>query len=45
MRGWSRQCCRVCGQAPFPKAYDESTTEAIGDWHYWVAQGYGSSQF
>jgi hypothetical protein len=19
---------------------DESTTEAIGDWHYWVAQGY-----
>jgi hypothetical protein len=18
---------------------DESTTEAIGDWHYWVAQG------
>ena len=20
---------------------DESTAEAIGDWHYWVAQGYG----
>ena len=20
---------------------DESTFEAIGDWHYWVAQGYG----
>jgi hypothetical protein len=20
---------------------DESTTEAIGDWHYWVARGYG----
>jgi hypothetical protein len=20
---------------------DESTIEAIGDWHYWVAQGYG----
>lgn len=19
---------------------DESTEEAIGDWHYWVAQGY-----
>jgi len=19
---------------------DESTTEAIGDWHYWVSQGY-----
>jgi hypothetical protein len=19
---------------------DESTSEAIGDWHYWVAQGY-----
>ena len=19
---------------------DASTTEAIGDWHYWVAQGY-----
>ena len=19
---------------------DESTKEAIGDWHYWVAQGY-----
>ncbi len=19
---------------------DQSTTEAIGDWHYWVAQGY-----
>ena len=19
---------------------DESTTEALGDWHYWVAQGY-----
>jgi len=19
---------------------DESTAEAIGDWHYWVAQGY-----
>ena len=19
---------------------DESTTEAIGDWHYWLAQGY-----
>jgi hypothetical protein len=19
---------------------NESTTEAIGDWHYWVAQGY-----
>ena len=19
---------------------DESTTQAIGDWHYWVAQGY-----
>ena len=19
---------------------DESTVEAIGDWHYWVAQGY-----
>jgi len=21
---------------------DQSTTEAIGDWHYWVAQGYQS---
>ena len=20
--------------------HDESTAEAIGDWHYWVAQGY-----
>jgi hypothetical protein len=20
---------------------DESTSEAIGDWHYWAAQGYG----
>jgi hypothetical protein len=20
---------------------DQSTAEAIGDWHYWVAQGYG----
>ena len=19
---------------------DDSTTEAIGDWHYWVSQGY-----
>jgi hypothetical protein len=19
---------------------DESTDEAVGDWHYWVAQGY-----
>ncbi len=19
---------------------DESTEEAIGDWHYWIAQGY-----
>jgi hypothetical protein len=19
---------------------DESTAEAIGDWHYWIAQGY-----
>jgi hypothetical protein len=19
---------------------DESTSEAIGDWHYWLAQGY-----
>jgi len=19
---------------------DESTVEAIGDWHYWLAQGY-----
>ena len=19
---------------------DEATNEAIGDWHYWVAQGY-----
>jgi hypothetical protein len=23
-----------------PLEADESTTEAIGDWHYWVAQGY-----
>ena len=23
-----------------PLDTDESTTEAIGDWHYWVAQGY-----
>jgi hypothetical protein len=23
-----------------PINVDESTTEAIGDWHYWVAQGY-----
>ena len=21
-------------------APDESTAEAIGDWHYWIAQGY-----
>jgi len=21
-------------------AVDESTVEAVGDWHYWVAQGY-----
>jgi hypothetical protein len=20
---------------------DQSTAEAIGDWHYWLAQGYG----
>jgi hypothetical protein len=19
---------------------DESTAEAVGDWHYWIAQGY-----
>jgi len=23
-----------------PLRADESTVEAIGDWHYWVAQGY-----
>jgi len=23
-----------------PLDADESTAEAIGDWHYWVAQGY-----
>ena len=23
-----------------PVEVDESTAEAIGDWHYWVAQGY-----
>jgi hypothetical protein len=23
-----------------PLDVDESTAEAIGDWHYWVAQGY-----
>jgi hypothetical protein len=23
-----------------PLDTDESTAEAIGDWHYWVAQGY-----
>ena len=23
-----------------PVEADESTAEAIGDWHYWVAQGY-----
>jgi hypothetical protein len=23
-----------------PAAADEPTTEAIADWHYWVAQGY-----
>ena len=23
-----------------PVGVDESTAEAIGDWHYWVAQGY-----
>jgi hypothetical protein len=23
-----------------PIEADESTTEAIGDWHYWLAQGY-----
>lgn len=23
-----------------PLGADESTVEAIGDWHYWVAQGY-----
>jgi Calcium binding len=23
-----------------PLEADESTAEAIGDWHYWVAQGY-----
>lgn len=23
-----------------PLSADESTVEAIGDWHYWVAQGY-----
>jgi hypothetical protein len=34
----------VNGAAPLSQltALDtnESTTEAIGDWHYWVAQGY-----
>ena len=23
-----------------PIGADEQTTEAVGDWHYWVAQGY-----
>ncbi len=23
-----------------PTGVDESTAEAVGDWHYWVAQGY-----
>jgi len=23
-----------------PVAADEETTQAVGDWHYWVAQGY-----
>lgn len=24
-----------------PVGADEATTQAVGDWHYWVGQGYG----
>jgi hypothetical protein len=35
---------RICAVLPLSQLAaidpDESTAEAIGDWHYWVAQGY-----
>ena len=39
---WSRRTLAVpLGQiAPIPST-DEDTKEAIADWHYWLARGYG----
>jgi hypothetical protein len=38
--GSSRKCFALALSQLVAIDPDESTTEAIGDWHYWVAQGY-----
>ena len=37
---WSRRKLAVPLSQLTPVEADESTAEAIGDWHYWLAQGY-----
>jgi hypothetical protein len=37
---WQRRCLAVPLSQLAAINSDESTNEAIGDWHYWVAQGY-----
>ena len=37
---WSGRKLAVPLSQLTPVETDESTAEAIGDWHYWVAQGY-----
>jgi len=38
--GSSRKCFALALSQLVAIDPDESTTDAIGDWHYWVAQGY-----
>ena len=37
---WQVRKMAVLLSQPLAIKDDESTIEAIGDWHYWVAQGY-----
>src|SRR5438045_2832812 len=37
---WQSRTLAVPLAQLIPVDSDESTVEAIGDWHYWVAQGY-----
>lgn len=37
---WQRRSFAVPLSQLIPIGADKSTAEAIGDWHYWVSQGY-----
>lgn len=37
---WQKRSMAVPLSQLIPVGADESTVQAIGDWHYWIAQGY-----